>query len=407
MSGDDHLREVTGGICAPAGVQAATLSAGIKETGGEDMALLVFDPPAAGAGVFTQNRACAAPVHLCRERVGKAPLRAILVNSGIANAFTGRDGLAAAEKICGSLASRLGCDEKSVLMCSTGKIGGPLPVERMEAALDPLIAGLSSEGSAAAARGIMTTDTRPKEYALEADLPGGIVRIGGISKGAGMIAPGMATMLGFIATDAAVPGDVLTRLLRSAVADSFNCITVDGDTSTNDTVLAASTGVSGVVVSASGEEETFQIFEAGLRKVCFELAMAIVRDGEGRTKVVEMRVKGAASVEEARTAAREAAQSLLVKTALFGGDPNWGRIVAAIGRSGVQFEIERFSLRIGDVEVARLGAPVEGSESSAAEVMRLAEFAIEADLGLGKGEARLWTTDLSYEYVRVNSEYHT
>ena len=172
-----------------------------------------------------------------------------------------------------------------------------------------------------------------------------------------MIAPNMATMLGFIATDAAVPGDVLTRLLRSAVADTFNCITVDGDTSTNDTVLAASTGVSGVVVSASREEKTFQIFEAGLRKVCFELAMAIVRDGEGRTKVVEMRVKGAASVEEARTAAREAAQSLLVKTALFGGDPNWGRIVAAIGRSGVQFEVERFSLRIGDVEVARLGAP--------------------------------------------------
>jgi len=404
VSEEAFLREAAGGVCAAGGVRAAAATAGIKESGRPDMALLHFDPPAEAAGVFTRNRVCAAPVLLCRERVGKAPLRAILINSGNANACTGEAGLEDAERLTASAASRLGCAPREVVMCSTGLIGARLPVGIMERALDGLVGGLSPANGRAAAEAILTTDTRPKEFALEIELPGGRVRLGGMAKGAGMIAPDMATMLAFLATDAAVPSAALAAALRPAAEATFNAITIDGDTSTNDTVLLAATGASGIRV---GEGEALSRFAAGVSRVCRELALAVLRDGEGVTKVVEMRVRGAADPGEARRAAREVAESLLVKTAFFGGLPNWGRIFAAAGRSGVRVEPARMGLRIGGVEVVRAGAPVDGWEAPLARALKEPAFAVELDLGVGAAEAVCWTTDLSYEYVRINAEYRT
>jgi len=404
VSGESFLREIPGGVCAARGVRAAAVTAGIKESGRPDMVLLHFEPPAQAAGVFTRNKVCAAPVVLCRGRVGKAPLRAVLVNSGNANACTGPAGLEDAEGLCAAVAGRLGCSPEEVVMSSTGLIGERLPVRLMEGALDGLVAGLAPGNGTAAAEAIMTTDTRPKEAAVEIDLPEGTVHLGGMSKGAGMIAPDMATMLAFLASDAAVDAGRLAAMLRSAAEDSFNCITIDGDTSTNDTVLLASTGASGIRVEG-GEAQAR--FEAGLRRVCRELALAIIRDGEGVTKVVEIRVRGAASPAEARVAGRAVAESLLVKTAFFGGLPNWGRIVAAAGYSGAQIHPEAMSLRIGGVEVVRAGSPVEGWRTALGEVLKQAAFTVEIDLAVGRGEATFWTTDLSYDYVRINADYRT
>ena len=303
MSENSFIRKIPGGVCAAGGVRAAAVTAGIKASGRPDMMLLVFDPPAQAAGVFTQNLVVAAPVVLCRERVGKAPLRAVLVNSGNANACTGEQGMSNARHLCAALAERLGCSEAEVVMSSTGLIGAQLPVEIMEAALGPLVNGLGADQGAAAAKAIMTTDTRPKECAVEIDLPGGTVRLGGMSKGAGMIAPNLATMLAYLTTDAAVSSTTLQEMLREACEQTFNCITIDGDTSTNDTVLIAATGVSGAAIDSPGACERFA---AALREVCLELALAIVRDGEGVTKVVRVKIGGAASVEDARLAARNA-----------------------------------------------------------------------------------------------------
>ncbi|MEE9275920.1 MAG: bifunctional glutamate N-acetyltransferase/amino-acid acetyltransferase ArgJ [bacterium] len=404
MSAGAEFQERAGGVCAAQGVRAASVTAGLKESGRPDMTLLVFDPPARAAGVYTQNRVCAAPVTLCKSRVGAGPLRAILVNSGVANACTGGEGHSRAERLCRAVAGRLECPEEEVVMASTGIIGVQLPVEKMEGALDGLVAGLTPEGGEASAEAIMTTDTRPKLCAIEAPLPGGTVRLGGMSKGAGMIAPDLATMLAFLTTDAEVAEADLARLLRAACAETFNCITIDGDTSTNDTVLLAATGVSGV--RAEGEEALSRL-GAGLLEVCRRLALAIVRDGEGVTKVVRVRVGGAADAADARRAARVVAESPLVKTSFFGGLPNWGRIFMAAGRSGARLDMERMALRIGDVEVVRGGAPVEGWEEPLARVLQESEFEVDLELGVGEAEAVFWTTDFSYDYVRINAEYRT
>ncbi|HBK78475.1 MAG TPA: ornithine acetyltransferase [Nitrospinae bacterium] len=404
MNEENFITEIGGGVCAAGGVRAAAVTAGIKESGRPDMALIEFDPPAKAAGVFTRNLVCAAPVVLCRERVSKGPLRAVLINSGIANAYTGKAGLDAAYRLCREVAGRLGCTEEEVVMSSTGLIGGPLPVEMMEAALGGLIDSLSSEGGTPAAEAIMTTDTRPKEFAVSVDLSGGAVRIGGMSKGAGMIAPDMATMLAYVATDAALSADTMAPMLRAAADASFNCITIDGDTSTNDTVILAATGASGVRVEG---KEALGRFEAGLKRVCIELALAIVRDGEGVTKVVQIRVEGAASGEDARRAARSIAESLLVKTAINGCLPNWGRILAAAGYSGAHLDPDRMSLRFDDIEVVKEGAPVEAPGASLGEVLEKPEYTVTLDLGAGSAGAAFWTTDLSAEYVRINADYRT
>ncbi len=404
MSGDNFIQPISGGVCAAEGVRASAVAAGVKESGRPDMALIEFDPPATAAGVYTRNLVCAAPVTLCRERVGKGPLRAILVNSGNANACTGKAGLEDAYRLCGEVAKRLNSAEEEVVMSSTGLIGAPLPVDEMAAALGRLVSGLSGDNGGAAAEAIMTTDTRPKEFSVSIDLGEETVRLGGMTKGAGMIAPDMATMLAYITTDADVPGETLASLLRSAVDESFNCVTIDGDMSTNDTVILAATGASGIRVEGG---EALARFEAGLRNVCAGLALAILRDGEGVTKVVEIRIEGAADAGEARRAARSVSESLLVKTALFGSLANWGRFFAAAGYSGAQVDQERMSLRIEDVLVAENGAPVKGWEASLAEILKRPEYTVVLGLGVGEAKSTFWTTDISYDYVRINADYRT
>jgi glutamate N-acetyltransferase/amino-acid N-acetyltransferase len=401
---ENFIEVIEGGICAAGGVRASAAVAGIKESGRPDMTLIVFDPPAEAAGVYTQNLVCAAPVALCRERVGKEPLRAILVNSGNANACTGQQGMDDAVHLCGGVAGMLGCPEEEVTMSSTGLIGVPLPVDIMEAKFAELVAGLSPEGGRAAAEAIMTTDTRPKEFAVSIELPEGVVRLGGMSKGAGMIAPNMATMLAYLTTDAAVSSEALAPMLRAAANETFNCVTIDGDTSTNDTAILAATGASGV---RAEEGEARERFEAGLRRVCRELALAIVRDGEGVTKVVEVRVEGAADEADARRAARSVAESLLVKTAIFGGLPNWGRMLAAAGYSGAALDPERISLKFDDVPVVENGGPLEAGGEGIEKILKKSEYTVTLGLGAGEAGAVFWTTDLGHEYIRINADYRT
>jgi len=404
MNEESFITEIGGGVCAALGVRASAATAGIKESGRPDMALIEFNPPAEAAGVFTRNMVCAAPVVLCRERVGKGPLRAVLVNSGIANAYTGKRGLDDAYRLCREVAGLLGCPEEEVIMSSTGLIGRPLPVEMMEAAFGSLIDSLSGKGGSPAAEAIMTTDTRPKEFAVSVELPGGTVRIGGMSKGAGMIAPNMATMLAYVTTDVVLSADAMAPMLRAAADVSFNCVTIDGDTSTNDTVILAATGASGVQME--GEEALYR-FESAIRRVCLELALAIVRDGEGVTKVVQVQIEGGACVEDARRAARSVAESLLVKTAINGCLPNWGRILAAAGYSGADLEQDSMSLRFDDIEVVRKGTPVDAPDMLLRGVLERAEYTVTLDLGAGGASAVFWTTDLSAEYVRINADYRT
>ena len=404
MSEKDYIQAIEGGVCAAEGVRAASVTAGIKPSGNPDMVLLTFDPPAAAAGVYTRNKMCAAPVTLCRQRVGKSPLRAFLVNSGNANACTGEQGYRDAVSLCGEVADALDCPEAQVAMSSTGLIGAPLPVELMKTQIANLVSGLSADNGHDAAVGIMTTDTKPKEYAVQVKEPEGVYRIGGITKGAGMIAPDMATMLAYIATDAVVSQGDLQAILRAVVRKTFNCVTIDGDTSTNDTVILAATGASGVALES---EEALARFEAGLYRVCKELALAIVRDGEGVNKVVEVKITGAASEEQAHLAAKSVSESLLVKTAIHGEMPNWGRMFAAAGYSGADVAPEKMSLKFEEVEVMRDGAPVPGWADSLAPLLKQPEYGLELGLGVGDAEAVFWTTDLSAEYVRFNADYKT
>jgi glutamate N-acetyltransferase/amino-acid N-acetyltransferase len=404
MRKKNFIQVIEGGVCAAGGVRASAATAGIKESGRPDITLIVFDPPAEAAGVYTRNLVCAAPVVLCRERVGKGPLRAILVNSGNANACTGQTGLSDAYHLCDGIAGVLGGKPDEVVMSSTGLIGTNLPVELLEAKFGELITGLSKDGGTASAEAIMTTDTRPKEYAVSVELPEGTIRIGGMSKGAGMIAPDMATMLAYVTTDAAVSAGLLARLLRSASDMSFNCVTIDGDTSTNDTAILAATGVSGIRVEGG---EALERYEAGLKQVCLELALAVVRDGEGVTKVVQIRVEGAASDADARLAARSVSESLLVKTAINGNLPNWGRIFAAAGYSGAALEQERLHLKFDDVDIVRDGSPIGGQDASLREVLEKNEYTVTLGLGVGDASANFWTTDLSREYVTINADYRT
>jgi glutamate N-acetyltransferase / amino-acid N-acetyltransferase len=328
-----------GGVTAPRSFRAAGTAAGIKANGGLDLALLVSDAPAQAAAVFTTNRAIAAPVVVSREHLARSggATRAIVVNSGCANACTGEDGLRAAREMATETARLVGCPEEQVLVASTGVIGVALPMEKIRSGLPATFAALGSGAPDAglAARAIMTTDPFPKESAAQVAIGGLDVRIGGMAKGSGMIEPMMATMLGFVTTDAAVPKGLLERALRAAVDDTFNAITVDGECSTNDCVMLVANGASGAVV----DESSYPAFLAALTAVCRELALGIVRGGEGATKLVTVTVTGGATSADARRAAKAIANSLLVKTAIHGGDPNWGRLIAVAGRAGVAFEL--------------------------------------------------------------------
>ncbi len=402
---------IPGGVTAPTGFLAAGITAGLKASGRPDLSLLLAPEGAVCAGTFTTSRVRAACVDLCAERlrISGGHARAVLTNSGQANACTGERGLADSLVATKALAQRLGLAEAEVLLCSTGVIGVPIPMDTLLAGLDPLLAALGPEGGAAAATAILTTDLVEKQIALEAELGGRRVRVGGMAKGSGMIHPDMATMLGTLSCDAGLPPEEWQALVGRAVDRSFNAITVDGDTSTNDTFLAF----------AAGEplaEEHWPALEAGVTAVAQHLARAIARDGEGATCLIEVLVEGSGDDAGARTMARTVCGSSLVKCAVHGRDPNWGRIVAAAGRAGVAFDPEAVALWLGRHQLMAAGQPLPFDRPAASTYLRerAAGAYLQDDtvlirlrVGEGPGHGRAWGCDLSDQYVRINADYTT
>ena len=393
---------VTGGVTAPQGFQASGVAAGMKPSGKPDLALLLAPEQAVCAGSFTTSVVRAACVDLCAERLaasgGKA--RAVLINSGQANACTGDRGLIDSQRSTQALADRLGLDAEAVLICSTGVIGVPIPMPTLLAGLDPLVERMSPQAGAAAANAILTTDLVDKQVALQADLGGQKVSIGGMAKGSGMIHPDMATMLGFFSCDVAVELSLWKAMVNRAVQRSFNAITVDGDTSTNDTVLAFAAG-------APLDAAHHAALEQGLTEAMQHLAQAIARDGEGATCLMEVQVVGTRDDQVARQVARTVVGSSLVKTAVHGRDPNWGRIVAAAGRSGVAFDPDAVALWIGPHQLMQSGQPLTFDRDAASAVLREETVVIRIRLGDGPGQGRAWGCDLSDQYVRINADYTT
>ena len=391
------------------GVRLAAGAAGIRYRERDDLVVLELAPASRCAAVFTRNAFCAAPVRVARTHLGQRMPRYLLINAGNANAGTGRRGMADAESSCAALAAVGDCAAEEVLPFSTGVIGEHLPVDRIAAALPDLLGRLDASAWPAAARAIMTTDRVPKLLSRHFEIDGHTASITGIAKGAGMICPNMATMLAFIATDAAVVPDLLQACLVSAVARSFNAITVDGDTSTNDACVLVATGACGNPEIRDGVSPQYAALQSAVDAVCVELATAIVRDAEGATKLVSVQVEVAANVEEARAVAYTIAHSPLVKTALFASDPNWGRILAAVGRAGLRdLDIERIRIHLGEVLIVEAGgrAP-DYTEEAGVAVMAEPEILIRVALGRGAAEARILTCDLSYDYVRINAEYRS
>ena len=401
------MAEVAGGVTAPLGFTSAAVHCGIKaKTGALDLAILAADRPASAAGLFTTNLVKAAPVLVSREHLDRSQgtARAIVVNSGCANACTGEAGLRDARQMARNTADALGCEAHEVLVASTGVIGVSLPIRSVEAGIRTAAAGLRRDGGSDAALAIMTTDPFPKEHAVVVRTPAGAFTIGGIAKGSGMIEPQMATMLAFLTTDAAVSPALLHRALEESARDTFNAITVDGECSTNDSLFALASGASGVAIDAS----SYPALVDGLRSVSRHLAISIVRGGEGATKLVEITVRDARSDDDARRVARTIANSPLVKTAIHGADPNWGRIVASAGRSGAAFDVNRTSVLVGGVLLFENGLPHDDASPRAAEHLKGTDIRIDVNVGTGGGgAATIWTCDLSAEYVRINGEYRT
>ncbi len=395
------------GVTAPQGFRAAGIHCGIKKPGLLDLALIVSEQSGPIAGVFTNNQVVAAPVILDRLHLRQGIGRAILVNSGNANACTGAKGLAAAKKTARLLARHIGVPAHQIFIGSTGVIGRVLPVDRIVKGLPNLVAQLSDHGGSDAARAIMTTDIRPKSIALQDTIGNRLITIGGMAKGSGMIHPNMATMLAYFTTDASITKSALQQALILAANESFNCITVDGDTSTNDTVLCMANGLAQNRTIMEGTV-AYRRFLQLLTEACQALALAICRDGEGVTKVVKIEVTGAATVAQARQVAQTIATSNLVKTALFGEDANWGRVMAAIGRAGVPIIPSNLSVWFGGVPMVYRGIGLGlAAERRIAKVFRQKEFTITVGLGRGRHRAHMWTTDLSFDYVRINASYRS
>ncbi|MDG5498120.1 bifunctional glutamate N-acetyltransferase/amino-acid acetyltransferase ArgJ [Marinobacter sp. BGYM27] len=391
-----------------AGLQIGVAKAGIKKPGRRDLVVLALAEGAQVAGVFTRNQFCAAPVLVTRRHLAAAAPRYLLINTGNANAGNGARGMTDAQACCEALAELTGESAQSVLPFSTGVIGEPLPVDRIRAGLPEALANLSDNGWTEAAQGIMTTDTLPKGESRQIELDGKTVTISGISKGAGMIRPNMATMLGFIATDANIDGSVLQSLVSELGEASFNRITIDGDTSTNDCCMLIATGQSQAPAITADSPHLPALREA-LRDVFMTLAHAIVRDGEGATKFITIRVEQAGSQQEALDVAYTIAHSPLVKTALFASDPNWGRILAAVGRAGVpDLALEAIEIDLGEVPLVRQGGRADGyTEALGKQVMAETEITIRISLGRGPVTETVWTCDLSHDYVTINAEYRT
>ncbi len=385
------------------GFTVGVASAGVKDGTRRrtDVALIVSDRDCTAAGVFTTNEVIAAPCVVTRKHLEHGRLRAIVVNSGNANACTGEAGERNAIAMAQAAADKIGCDPHEVAVASTGVIGVPLPVERIAAAVSAM--SLRAGDWSEVAKAIMTTDTRPKLQSVEVRLAGGVVHLRGVAKGAGMIHPNMATLLAFVLTDAEVAAEELQEMLEDAADASFNLISIDGDTSTNDTLLILANGASGI--EPRGDD--LGKFGAAVRGLCETLAREVLADGEGVTKVFEVRVSGAASAEDARRAARTITTSNLVKTAIHGADPNWGRILAAAGRSGAKVDQTKASVHIADVAVFEQGSPRTFDSEAVRRVFEQRDITIGVDLGVGSEAARAWGTDLSAEYVRINAEYTT
>ncbi len=390
------------------GIRLATCASGIKASGNSDMVLMVAEPGTQTAAVFTKNAYCAAPVEIAKKHMQQASCSALLINSGNANAGTGRQGEADALMLCQQVASGTGLQATQVLPFSTGVISEPLPVDRMQSGIDQLIPALSENNWFPAAEAIMTTDTIAKGISTQCVIDNQTLTITGISKGSGMIHPDMATMLAFVATDAAVDPFSLQQLIQSVSDKTFNCISVDGDTSTNDAFVLMATGVADSRLLSTSHPE-WQVFVEAIESVALHLAQSIIRDGEGATRFIEVKVSGGNSVDDCRKVAFTVAHSPLVKTAFFAGDPNLGRILAAIGRSKVtNLNMHEVSLYIGHLPVLERGEPSDlYDEQQATSIMAEEDVAIHIDLGMGEESARIWTTDLSYDYVKINAEYRS
>ncbi|MDO9371433.1 MAG: bifunctional glutamate N-acetyltransferase/amino-acid acetyltransferase ArgJ [Gammaproteobacteria bacterium] len=391
------------------GIRLGTAAASIKKPGRRDLVVMEIDAGASCAAVFTQNAFCAAPVTIARKHLAQTAPRYLLINTGNANAGTGAQGLHDAATCCSALAQLAHCKNDEVLPFSTGVIGEPLPVEKIVHGLPGAYAALSDAGWEDAAHGIMTTDTVPKGVSRKIDIEGSTVTITGIAKGSGMIRPDMATMLAFIATDAGVAQDVLQQCLKDAAGVSFNRITVDGDTSTNDACVLIATGKSALARIDHVAHPAYRPLCDAITQVCSELAQLIVRDGEGATKFITVRVNGGASEQECNAVAYAIAHSPLVKTAFFASDPNWGRILAAVGRAGIAgLDLARITLHLDDVCIVHDGgrAP-DYAEKRGQDIMRKSEITIHVDLARGSHASTIWTCDFSYDYVRINAEYRT
>ena len=391
-----------GGVTAPSGYRAAGVQTGVKESGAKDLALVYSTRPAHAAAVYTTNKVQGAPIAIDREHLADGKARAVILNSGNANVCNGAVGLDHARRMCARTASELGLPTEEVLVCSTGLIGVPLPIAQIEAGIPRLVAALSEEGGGDAAEAILTTDTAPKSCAVEVELASGRAVVGAMAKGAAMIAPNMATMLAVVTTDAPVPSGPLQELLSQAIQRTFNCITVDGDMSTSDTVILLANGA-GATLS---ERDCEGLYE-GIECVCRQLAQAIARDAEGSSKLITIAVRGAATEAEARQVGIAVANSSLVKTAAFGNDPNWGRILCAMGYAGVDFDPERVRVSLCGTDIYGRGAGLAYDASKLSAAMQAEEMAIDIDLAMGAAAAEIFTCDLTYEYVRLNAEYTT
>ena len=393
---------------ALAGLRLATRECNIRYRGRPDVMLMELAPGSTIAGVLTRSLAPSAPVDLCRKHLKGGKARVILVNAGNANAFTGKLGKQAVDACVAAAAKTMGCRSGEVFLASTGVIGEPLPAEKITANLAAIVGSLDADNWAAAAAAIMTTDTFPKLASREAKIGGVTVTINGICKGSGMIAPDMATMLAFVATDAKIPADILQALLKKGADRSFNCITVDGDTSTSDTLLLAATGQAKHAKPRSAGDPLLKEFRAAMDSLLTDLAVQVVQDGEGAEKLVTIDVTGAANAAAARRIGLSIANSPLVKTAIAGEDANWGRIVMAVGKAGEKADRDKLAIKIGGVLIAAKGQRVVGyDEAPVAQHIKTRDIKIEVDVGIGSGKARVWTCDLTHRYIEINADYRS
>ena len=394
------------GVTFPQGFKAAGVKAGIKKSGNLDVAVIYTEKEAAVAGTFTQNAVAAAPVWVSKEVVATGTAHAVVANAGCANACTGETGLKNAHKMAAVAAEALGCQANDVIVASTGVIGVNLPMEKMEPGIRQAVSELSVDGSVNAGNAIITTDTYSKSGAIEVGLGGKKVRFGVIAKGSGMIQPNMATMLCFITTDAAIDAKLLQQALSEIVEVSFNMISVDGDMSTNDMVVVLANGAAGNA-KITEKNADYEVFYNTLKDMCQGLSRKIASDGEGATKFLTVNVKGTKSFADAKTIAMSVAKSPLVKTAFFGEDPNWGRVICAVGYAGIPMEPEKTVVKFGGIPVYANGLGVDFDEEKLRGIMAEHDIVIDIDMGLGDAEATVWTCDFSYEYVKINGEYHT